>query len=123
MKSIFFALFVFINTTTFAGPIIPDFSKACTASNGWHFNVDYYWDGHPQGPGGVSGIVQIESWGKFPVTMIPDGNDLMVGFSHGPDRLSSIEIKFSINEQYLMTREMLALGNYTEWHRYRMECK
>lgn len=123
MKSLFCFLILFASVHVFAGLVEPDSSKVCTVTNGWTLKVDYYWDGHPQGPGGMSGIVQINDWGKFPVMVAPDGSDVTTGTSHGPDRLSSIDIQFSIQSLILKTREMLPLGNYTSWTEFNMTCK
>ena len=123
MKKIIFVLGVIFGSKAVANEVTADSSSKCSVSNGWTLSVDYFYDGHPQGPGGWSGIAQLNDWGKFPLVIKNDDGLASTGNSHGADRLDSIDLDFSVLRKSLKMRTLLPLGNYTPWQEHSLDCK
>ena len=123
MKKIVFIVGIFFASKGFANQVSADSSFHCSVSNGWTLSVDYFYDGHPQGSGGWSGIAQLNDWGKFPLSIKDDNATVSTGTSHGPDRLDWTELDFSIRGKYFKMRDSRALGDYSPWSEYTLNCK
>ncbi|MES2770240.1 MAG: hypothetical protein V4596_13940 [Bdellovibrionota bacterium] len=96
---LFIASLIFLNFSNIALAVGPDTKVTCKISNGWTINTDYYWDGHPQGPGGWSGVSQINDWGKFIVTVNEIPNWKTMGHTTGQTRLENIQVEYSLDEK------------------------
>lgn len=101
---LFLMCLVFFNFSNTAFAVEPDRKVTCKVSNGWTISTDYYWDGHPQGPGGWSGVSQINDWGKFTVDVDEITNFetlewVTIGHTGGPTRLESLQIEYSLNKK------------------------
>ncbi len=122
---LFIMSLVFLNFSNIAFAVEPDTKVTCKISNGWTINTDYYWDGHPQGPGGWSGVSQINDWGKFTVAAKEIPNWITTGHTTGQTRLEDIQVEYSLdekNEGYLKLETTDVMGK-VHLNEYTLKCK